>query len=311
MRAVRCVGKRVEVCDVARSRSEGVRVAIRSAGICGSDLHLLASDFALPFVLGHEMAGELSDGTAVAIEPLVPCGHCDRCRLGEYHLCRAGISILLGFGRDGGMSEEIVVPERCLVPLARGVSVRDACLVEPLAVAIHGLRRASIRGGLRVALIGGGTIGLCALAAAVAAGAEVALEARHDSQRAAGERLGAVAVEGEYDLVVDCAGTSSALARGVELCRPGGTLLLLGTYWEGMSLPGMALCLKEIRVIPSSLYARAGVGREVELAAALLASNPEIPRSLITHRFPLDAAAEAFETARQRASGAIKVVLEP
>ena len=311
MRGVRCVDGAVTVCDVVRPPAEGVRVAIRSAGICGSDLHLLTSDFPLPFVLGHEIAGELSDGTAVAIEPLVPCAHCDRCRLGEYNLCRSGMSMLIGVGRDGGMCEEIVVPERCLVRLARGVSVRDACLVEPLAVAIHGLRQAGISGGMRVAMIGGGTIGLCAVAAAGAAGAEVALEARHDAQREAGQRLGAVSVAGEYDLVVDCAGTPSALARAVDLCRPGGTLLLLGTYWEGMSLPGFTLCLKELRIVPSSLYARAGVGREVELAAALLATRPEIPRALITHRFPLDAAPEAFETARRRASGVIKVVLEP
>jgi threonine dehydrogenase-like Zn-dependent dehydrogenase len=311
MRAVRSVDRAAAVADVSRPAGEGVRVAIRSAGICGSDLHLLTSDFPLPFVLGHEMAGELSDGTAVAIEPLVPCGHCDRCQLGEYNLCRSGMSMLLGVGRDGGMCEEIVVPERCLVPLARGVSVQDACLVEPLAVAIHGLRQAGITGGMRVAMIGGGTIGLCAVAAAVAAEAEVGLEARHESQRAAGERLGARTVAGEYDLVVDCAGTPSALERAVDLCRPGGTLLLLGTYWDGMSLPGIALCIKELRILPSSLYARAGVGRDVDLAAALLATRPEIPRALITHRFPLDAASEAFETARGRATGAIKVVLEP
>ena len=80
----------------------------------------------------------------------------------------------------GGMSECIVVPERCLVPLAPGVSARDACLVEPLAVAIHGLRLAGVRGDHRVAVVGGGTIGLCAVAAVTGLGAPVALVARHD-----------------------------------------------------------------------------------------------------------------------------------
>jgi threonine dehydrogenase-like Zn-dependent dehydrogenase len=96
------------------------------------------------------------------------------------------------------------------------------------------------------------------------------------------------------------------------LCRPGATLLLLATYWSGsMQLPGMALCLREIRVQPASLYSRDGVARDVDVAAATLAARPELARAIITHRFPLDAAPEAFRTAADRAAGAIKVVLEP
>ncbi len=110
------------------------------------------------------------------------------------------------------------------MPLPAGVALGDACLVEPLAVVLHGLRRAGLRGGERVAVIGGGAIGLCAVAAARAAGAEVALVARHDAQRAAGERLGAGArASGSYDLVIDAAGTESALAqrgRAVPAGRP-------------------------------------------------------------------------------------------
>ena len=101
----------------------------------------------------------------------------------------------LGIGADGGMAEELVVPEGCLVALAPGVSTADACLVEPLAVAVHGLRLAQLEPTTRVAVIGGGTIGLCAVAAATHAGAQVGLRARHDVQLAAGERLGAGEIE--------------------------------------------------------------------------------------------------------------------
>ncbi len=163
MKSVRCSGGVVEVVEVPAPVRSGVRVRIRSAGICGSDLHLIAGGFDLPHTLGHELAGVLADGREVAIEPLVPCGECDLCATDAYNLCRAGAGMILGIGLDGGMAEEIVVPERCLVPLARGVSARDACLVEPLAIAVHGLRAIGLCAEDRVAVVGAGTIGLCAV----------------------------------------------------------------------------------------------------------------------------------------------------
>jgi L-iditol 2-dehydrogenase len=312
MRAVRCQGGSVEVAEVPRPSGAGVRVRIRSAGICGSDLHLVAGGFPLARTLGHELAGLTPDDTPVAIEPLLPCQSCECCRRGEYNLCVRGPAIVIGAGHDGGMADELLVPERCLVPLPAGATPEDACLVEPLAVAIHGLRRAKLRGDQRVAVIGGGSIGLCAVAAVTSAGAAVGLAARHDAQIEAGARLGAhTAPEGEHDLVIDAAGTDSALEQAVALCRPGGTLLLLATYWSGLSLPGFALCMKEVTVIPASMYGRHGVARDVDVAAGVLATRPEIAQALITHRFPLDAAPEAFRTAADRSAGAIKVVLEP
>src|SRR5262249_47445133 len=114
-----------------------------------------------------------------------------------------------------------------------------------------------------------------------------------------------------YDLVVDAAGTESSFARAAELARPGGRVALVGSYWTPVSFPGFALCMKEVDVIPASMYGRAGAQRDIDAAAALLAAPPELPRAGITHRFPLAAAAEAFAAAGDRESGAIKVVLEP
>ncbi len=284
---------------------------VHSAGICGSDLHMIDDGWPMRGVPGHEIAGVLSDGSAVAVEPVIGCGVCEACRRGDYNLCPTQLERFLGIGLDGGMAEELVVPEGCLVPLASGVSPTDACLVEPLAVAVHGLRLARLDPSTRVAVIGGGTIGLCAVAAATQVGAQVGLRARHDVQVAAGERLGGGEIAGDYDLVIDCAGTRSALEDACSLCRPGGTLLLLASYWEGFEPPGMTLSTKEIRILPSFMYGRGEDGRDIDAAAALLAARPEIPETLITHRLPLDAAAEAFEVARDRKSGAIKVVLIP
>ena len=76
-------------------------------------------------------------------------------------------------------------------------------------------------------------------------------------------------------------------------------------------MPGLAMGMKEVTLMPAFLYSRGAVSRDIDAAAATLAATPELPRAIITHRFPLDAAAEAFATAASRASGAIKVVLEP
>ena len=314
MRAVRAGNGTVEVREVPSPAGPGVVVDVRSAGICGSDLHLIEGTAfpPPPVTLGHEIAGFTEDGTAVAIEPFVPCGHCEPCGRGDEHLCERSSAALYGIGLDGGMADQIAVPERCLVPLPAGVDVRDASLVEPLAVVVHSLRRSAARPGQRVVVIGGGAIGLCAVAAAKARGCEVALAARHDAQRAAGERLGATEVtDRAYDLVVEAAGTDSALATAIELAKPGATVVIPGIYWGPVTVPGMAMCLKEVSLCPTTLYARTAGGRDIDAAAALLATTPVLADTLITHRFPLDAAAEAFTTAASRDRGAIKVVLEP
>ena len=311
MRAVRYEGGSVRLVDAPRPSGPGVRIRIRGCGICGSDLAMLASGFPLAGIPGHELAGETDDGTPVAIEPVAPCGECEFCARGDYQVCRSGTSTILGVGRDGGMAEELVVPERCLVRLPRALRVEDACLVEPLAVAVHGLRRAGIRGGERVCVVGGGAIGLCAVAASVAAGCETALVARHPAQIAAGRRLGALAPDGEYDVAIDCAGTPSAAALCCERVRANGTLLLLAAFWDAIELPGLPVAAKELSIVASTMYGRHGVARDVDAAAALLAANPTLAEVLITHRFPLEAAADAFSAARDRAGGAIKVVIEP
>ncbi len=311
MRAVRQNGKHVHVVELPPPSGPGVRVRVRSAGICGSDLHALASEMLSGNTLGHEIAGVTDDGTPVAIEPIAPCGACEPCLRGDYNLCIRSVAMLYGMGLDGGMADELLVEARAIVPLPAGVAIADASLVEPLAVVVYALRRAALRANQRVVVIGGGTIGLCAVAAARATGAEVALVARHDAQRAAGERLGARAASGEYDLVVEAAGSESALARAVELAKPGGTVSIPGIYWGPVAMPGFAMGLKEVSLCPSFLYARHGGGRDADAAAALLAATPELPRAIITHRFPLDAAPEAFATAASRSAGAIKVVLEP
>lgn len=314
MRAVRPADAGVVVADAPDPGGPGETVEVVASGICGSDLHLLELGPGT-VTLGHEFAGRLEDGTPVAVDPSAPCGTCDQCRAGAQHRCRTSAATTLGVAVDGGMAERVRVRAGALVALPAGLDVADACLVEPLGVAVHGIRIAAAGAESRVAVVGGGSIGLAAVAAARGAGcADVALAARHPHQRAAGERLGAHDLgdgDGEYDIVVEAAGTEAALAEAAARCRPGGQVVFLSTHWTPVAIPGIPALMKELVFRWSYTYGSHAGGRDLDDAAALLARDPEIAATLVTHRFPLDEAPEAFRVAADRASGAIKVVLEP
>ena len=177
----------------------------------------------------------------------------------------------------------------------------------------HALRLAGTGQGARVAVVGAGALGLLAVAGARRLGAaEVALQARHPYQKEAGRRLGArFDPDGLYDVVVEAAGTQESLAKCGELVGPGGTIVVLGVHFGPVQLDWMPLFHKEARVIPSLGYCAHDGGREMEPAAAMLAEDPEIVRTLITHRFPIEDAAEAFRVASERSAGAVRVVIEP
>jgi threonine dehydrogenase-like Zn-dependent dehydrogenase len=314
VRAVRANGEGgIAVVDVEPSApahaGDPVRVRVRSCGICASDLHLAAWN--LPVTLGHEFAGVLDDGTAVAVQPNAWCGECDRCLAGETQLCRHGASRLHGVSVDGGLADEVIVERRCLVPLADGVDPAIGALVEPLAVGVHAAGRAAVEPGDRVLVIGGGSIGLATVAALGARGVDVDLIARHPHQRAGGELLGAGAeLADEYGAVVDAAGTQASLDGAVAQVRPGGAVVVVATYWDPVSIDA-AMLTKEVRIVPSAMYGHEHGTSEFEAAAGLLAARPDVVDALVHHRFGLDDAPEAFRVAGDRAAGAIKVLLEP
>jgi 2-desacetyl-2-hydroxyethyl bacteriochlorophyllide A dehydrogenase len=314
MRAVRATGDGgvgvVHVdATVPEHAQDPVRVRVRSCGICGSDLHL--AGWNVPVTLGHEFAGVLDDGTAVAVQPNVWCGECDRCRAGDTNLCRSGLSRLHGVSVDGGLAEEVIVDRSCLVPLPETIGPDIGALVEPLAVAGHALQRVPLEPGARVLVIGGGSIGLSIVAVARSRRIDVDLSARYRHQHEAGERLGARRdLADEYGVVVDAAGTQSSLDDAVEKVRPGGAIVVAATYWDPVSF-GTGVLTKEARIVPAAMYGHTHGAREFDLAAEVLAARPDLADVLISHRFPLDDAAEAFRVSGDRTAGSIKVVLEP
>lgn len=311
MKAVRAREGGVAVVEVEEPPGSGELLEMKATSVCASDLSYIAYGF--DKILGHELAGLREDGTAVVVEALYRCTDCEQCRRGAYNLCATMPQRALGVSLDGGMAGHFRAPPEHLVPLPPGLDVRDACLVEPASVSWHALRLAEVGPGKRVVVVGAGALGLLAVAGARRLGADVvALEARHPHQREAGERLGARdGTDGGYDVVVEAAGTPESLTRSIELVAPRGTVVVLGVHLGKVELDWRPLFHREARVIPSLGYCRNDDGREMEHAAAMLADDPEIARTLVTHRFPIDDAAEAFRVAGDRSSGAIRVVIEP
>jgi threonine dehydrogenase-like Zn-dependent dehydrogenase len=271
MCAVRSTPPGVAVVDVDLPDGTGELVKIRSAGICASDNKYIK--FGSTMILGHELAGETQDGTPVGIESMFGCDGCDQCDAGRYNLCVRGPTAL-GVTADGGMSEYFAAPASSLVTLPAGLDAADACLIEPTAVAWHACRLADVGPDHRVAVVGGGAIGLLTVAAAQRMGAaEVALEARHPHQREVGERLQASIVGGEYDIVFEVAGSGSGLQRAVDLARPGGTMVVVGVYDDDVVWPRLQCFIKELRTIPSLGFCRHDEGSDYLSAATMLAQR--------------------------------------
>ncbi len=310
MRAVRNTNDGVTVLDVPEPQGDGVVVEPIAVGICGSDLHVLALG-PNGVTIGHEIAAR-HEGRTVAIQPFAFCGACVNCRNGNEHVCTVGARRVYGMQVDGGMAERFLVDPSCLVELPDSFDPAMACLVEPVAVGVHAASRVDLQPGMRVAVIGAGTVGLVGGAVVRSMGIEVDISARHAVQAQAAEKLGLhVGVSGRYDVVFEAAGTDAALAQAIGLCVPAGAVVLPGIYWGDVTIPGMALGLKEVRLLPAIYWGRHDGVREIDEAAALLARLPELPGALVTHRFPLDRAAEAFAVAADKSTGAIKVVVEP
>ncbi|HVN84930.1 MAG TPA: alcohol dehydrogenase catalytic domain-containing protein [Candidatus Binatia bacterium] len=328
----------IDLRDVARPTpgAGDVIVRIRNCGVCGSDLHWYSGGWPPPSVCpGHEISGEVAEvgagvtgvkaGDRVAIEPLVVCGDCHACRTGNRQLCRR--LRILGTMIDGGFAEYVRTPASTLFALPARLDWATAAMTEPLAVCVHAVRLAKVRLGDRVAVLGAGTIGLLSVVAARAAGAaEVLITARHPHQRTRAEALGARAFAATDDGTVELSeyagahpidavietvgGAADTLNDAVHLVRPGGAIAVLGVFTAPVSLNALLVMMKEVRIVGSLTYSRAGHRADFDAALDLLATQTQSVRQLITHRFPLNRIAEAFAAAADKRSGAIKVTID-
>lgn len=234
-------------------RAEGeILVRIRHVGICGADFHIFAGKHPFldyPRVMGHELSGTVEDGgdgplaagTPVYVVPYLACGTCAACRKGLTNACMA--IRVLGVHTDGGMAEYLSVPAANVIPAA-GIDLRDAAMIEFLAIGAHGIDRGQVSDGDRVLVTGSGPIGMSAALFAKARGAHVTvMDMREDRLAFARDTLGADAVllagpdaEAQaadltggngFDVVVDATGAAPPIERGFGFLAHGARYVLL------------------------------------------------------------------------------------
>lgn len=330
---------------------------VARVGICATDLHLLAGHIGRPFPLvpGHEFVGEvaaigddaaaargLSVGDRIAVEMLLPCHRCARCREGRYNLCDAddmmqglprgrqyGVNIprTVAPGLWGGYADYLFVPAGATThPLPTTIPWDVAALTEPLAVAFRAVHRARIAPGESVVVIGPGPVGILTAAAARSAGAgSVVMVGTRDSRLELAKEFGAdftvnsratdaAAAIREYlgdrpDVAIEMAGVAAAQEQAVRLVRRGGRVVLAGACGSGVAVTfhqDEEVLLKELDILPSFLSA-GGFEPSIRLLA-----RAEFPfADLVTHRFGLSDVEHAFDVIRRREGGVLKAILDP
>jgi 2-desacetyl-2-hydroxyethyl bacteriochlorophyllide A dehydrogenase len=329
-----------EVADPRVLEPTDAVVAVRATAICGADLfplHGLTPGFENGTVLGHEFAGVVLDagdavrgvqvGQRVVNTSMVADGTCPSCRAGRTTQCSG--RALFGYSGvyprlDGGQAELVRVPhaDRVLAPLPDAVSDEAAVfLSDNLPTAYDAVvTRGGVRKGDFVCVVGLGAVGLMAVMCAVDVGAQVLAVDGVDARRAVAERLGAEAVAPENaaetvaaasdglgaDVVVEAAGSPGALDAALRLARGRGTVSVVGAHFEADFPLDNHLMFERELTLRFSIGDAAG---HRELLLELIAAGRLDPASVVSHRLPLDDAAEAYRLFDERE--AVKVVLRP
>ena len=324
----------VEVAEVPVPEPGPGEVLIRVGycGICGSDLEAVHTGMYEPgLIIGHEFAGVIAEvgpgvegwqvGDRVVVNDAIPCGVCPPCREGRLDGCED--LTMVGVTHDGGMAEYVRITARGLHRLPEGVTLRQGALVEPLAVALHGVRRSRLKPGDQVLVMGAGPIGLLTLQCALLAGARRVVVTEIDPTRAAlAERLGAaavldptrenvgVALRGPIggqgpDVIYICTGAPAPYQDAVSLVRKGGQVFVLGLCVEPVAADFMSVVLNDL-CIEGSLAGRA----EFPAAIDFVAQGRVDVEPLISHEIPLEeVVAQGFARLDTPGSGAVKILV--
>ncbi|PKN36042.1 MAG: alcohol dehydrogenase [Deltaproteobacteria bacterium HGW-Deltaproteobacteria-19] len=296
-------------------RPEGwARIRVLKAGICGTDLQILAGYHGYRGILGHEFVGvvEESDdssmaGRRVVGEINIGCGRCNFCRSGMARHCLErrvpGIA-----GHPGCMAEFCTLPSSNLHPVPDAIGDERAVFIEPLAAACEILEQVPLTGSERTVVLGDGRLGiLCAWVLSTVL-EEVTLVGHHPAKLEAAhwrsvktcDALGDV--DRNVDLVVEATGTGRGLEEAITLCRPRGIIILKTTIAQPFKIDLAPVVVREITVV-GSRCGRFSDGLQILLA------HPDLPlERLITGRYPLEKGIEAFVQARRREN--LKVLLE-
>jgi (R,R)-butanediol dehydrogenase / meso-butanediol dehydrogenase / diacetyl reductase len=298
---------------------EEALVEIEACGFCGSDINIVAGTHPrarAPLTLGHELSGTIAEirsqknslqkGDKVTAFPLISCGRCHACTHDNSHVCSQ--LRLYGIDLDGGMAQFVKLPVSSLVRLPDEMPARIGAMVEPLAVAVHGASRTTLRDVNLVVVLGAGPIGLLtALVVKESGVSNVVVSDVNPERRALARKIGLNPIEAGEDLrqqvmelsnndgadvLFECAGHPSTAIEMTTIVRSRGVIVNLGVFKHPVAMDMQAVNFKELEVRGSRVYTI----RDFETAINLAAKLP-LDR-IVTHAYRLQDDKAAFEQFR-------------
>jgi 2-desacetyl-2-hydroxyethyl bacteriochlorophyllide A dehydrogenase len=337
MRAATYRGDRnisVQSLPVADPAPDQVQLSVAYVGLCGTDLHVFHGDMdrrvSMPAVLGHEMSGTISavgasvtgwaPGERVSVIPLAWDGTCPACRAGNQHICQN--LDFVGIDSPGALQERWNVRPDMLVRLPDALSLRHAALTEPVAVAVHDVRRGEVAAGDRVVVLGGGPIGVLIATVAAQFGAEVVVVEPDAHRRAVVASLGLQAIDpgtGDLsgwvdswsggagaDVVFEVSGAASAVLSATDLVKVRGRLVVVAIHGQPRPVDLHRIFWRELTVVGARVYQRA----DFDTAVDLLARRVVPADRLITRTVPLEETGAALTALGNGAEMKVLVELE-
>jgi (R,R)-butanediol dehydrogenase / meso-butanediol dehydrogenase / diacetyl reductase len=310
-----------------------VQIRVAYTGICGTDLHIARGHMdartGSRMVIGHEMSGTVAAssgtaeewpvGTPVTVMPLLWCGECATCLAGHEHICEN--LTFVGIDAPGALQELWNVPERIVVRLPRALALRDAALVEPVAVAHHDVERGAVAATDAVVVVGGGPVGVLIALVAHHRGARVVVIEPDSFRREVIQSVGLTAVDPSdidaaelvsgtnhgagADVAFEVSGTQPGLTTAVAVLRPRGRLVVVGIHAQPREIDAKAIFWRELEIRGARVYERS----DYDAAIALLSSGAIPTAELISEVVPLSAAPDAF-AALERGGAVMKVLVE-
>jgi len=316
-----------------------VLIRMKRLGVCGSDIHYYTTGkignqvVRYPFPVGHEGAGivektgagvtRVSTGDRIAIDPAMPCGHCDQCLSGRLHTCR-NLKFLGCPGQaDGCLSEYIVMPETSCIPLHGNLTLDHGSLSEPLAIGIYSVKKSIPVNNAAIGILGFGPVGMSVFLSARAMGAKrIFVTDRVDARLQMAMNAGAsytgnpdaqdVVLELSQmeplllDVVFECCGKQEAMDQAVHLLRPGGMLMIIGIpEFDRWSFDAGEIRRKEIDIHNIRRQNNCTEEALEKISGGLIPVDP-----MVTHRFPFEKSKDAFDLVAEYRDGVMKAMIE-
>lgn len=327
-----------EVPDPILQKDTDVLLRIETVGVCGSDVHYYETGrigsqvVQFPYMVGHECAASvvkvgpavkgLKVGQKVVVEPAVSCHACEQCNMGRENTCY-NLSFLGTPGQGPGcLCEYLIMPEECCLPTDDKITLEQGALCEPLAIAVYAVKQAQLPKAADIAIFGAGPIGLSCMIAARAQGVGACYMTEKIDERvatAAGNGATWVGnplkedvvtailekVSAGVDVAFECAGQQETIDQAVEVLKPGGTLMLIGIPREDR----VSFSIDKIRRKEVTIVNVRRQNKCTQAAIDMVASGDVDVNFLVTHRFGLERAKDAFELVAGYRDGVVKAMI--